>query len=122
MPHGTLSSSCSQFFGSRATCDSATGFLRRTFPTLRALLLSSQSCGDAPDLYSHVLAVSQPVLYTHYCADKWQDMSRTKKLDIRVSEYEFAQLQQEAERQGVSMSDLVRKYISKLPKPNITAG
>jgi predicted HicB family RNase H-like nuclease len=49
-------------------------------------------------------------------------MSRTKKLDIRVSEYEFAQLQQEAERQGVSMSDLVRKYISKLPKPNITAG
>ncbi|MEH2417816.1 MULTISPECIES: plasmid mobilization protein [unclassified Nostoc] len=49
-------------------------------------------------------------------------MSRAKKLDIRVSEYEFFQLQQEAERQGCSMSDLVRKYISKLPRPNITAG
>jgi predicted HicB family RNase H-like nuclease len=47
-------------------------------------------------------------------------MSRTKKLDIRVSEYEFAQLQQEAQKQGCSMSDLVRKYISKLPKPSLT--
>jgi hypothetical protein len=49
-------------------------------------------------------------------------MSRAKMLKIRVSEYEFAQLQQESEKQGVSMSDLVRKYISKLPKPSITAG
>jgi len=46
-------------------------------------------------------------------------MSRTKKLDIRVSEYELAQLQQEALKQGCSMSDLVRKYISRLPKPNV---
>ncbi len=44
-------------------------------------------------------------------------MSRAKKLEIRVSDYELAQLQQEAEKQGCSMSDLVRKYISKLPKP-----
>jgi predicted HicB family RNase H-like nuclease len=49
-------------------------------------------------------------------------MSRTKKLDIRVSEYEYKQLQQEAEKQGCSMSDLVRKYISKLPKPFFKAG
>ena len=53
------------------------------------------------------------------CIDKRHDMSRTKKLDIRVSEYEFFQLQQEAERQGCSMSDLVRKYISRLPNPVI---
>ncbi|MBD1807967.1 ribbon-helix-helix protein, CopG family [Microcoleus sp. FACHB-SPT15] len=49
-------------------------------------------------------------------------MSRTKKLDIRVSEYEYEQLRQEAEKQGCSMSDLVRKYISKLPKPDFAAG
>lgn len=100
-------------------CYAMTRFLRRTCLTLRALLLSSQSCGDTPDLYSHVLAVLQPVLYTCYCTDKCQGMSRSKKLEIRVSEYEYAQLQQESEKQGVSMSDLVRKYISKLPKPLI---
>ncbi|MEW6496003.1 MAG: ribbon-helix-helix protein, CopG family [Cyanobacteriota bacterium] len=46
-------------------------------------------------------------------------MSRTKLLQIRLSEYEFKQLQQEAEKQDVSMSDLVRKYISRLPKPTV---
>ncbi|NEU75657.1 ribbon-helix-helix protein, CopG family [Hassallia byssoidea VB512170] len=49
-------------------------------------------------------------------------MSREKMLKIRVSDYEFEQLRQEAQKQGVSMSDVVRKYISKLPKPDITAG
>ncbi|MCV3213039.1 CopG family transcriptional regulator [Plectonema radiosum NIES-515] len=39
-----------------------------------------------------------------------------------MSDYEFEQLKQEANKQGVSMSDLVRKLISKLPKPNINAG
>jgi predicted DNA binding CopG/RHH family protein len=47
-------------------------------------------------------------------------MSRNKRIDIRVSEYEYTQLQQEAEKQGVPMSDLLRKYISTLPKPSIT--
>jgi predicted DNA binding CopG/RHH family protein len=49
-------------------------------------------------------------------------MSREKMLKIRVSDYEFDQLKQEAHKQGVSMSDLIRKFISSLPKPNITAG
>jgi predicted DNA binding CopG/RHH family protein len=44
-------------------------------------------------------------------------MSREKILKIRVSDYEYEQLKQESEKQGVPMSDLVRKYISKLPKP-----
>ena len=38
-------------------------------------------------------------------------------LRIRVSDYEYEQLRLESERQGVSMSDVVRKFISKLPEP-----
>lgn len=34
-----------------------------------------------------------------------------------MSEYEFEQLRQEAEKHGCSMSDLVRKYVSRLPEP-----
>ncbi|WP_334782065.1 plasmid mobilization protein [Nostoc sp.] len=44
-------------------------------------------------------------------------MSRQKILKIRVSDYEYDQLKQESALQGVPMSDLVRKYISNLPKP-----
>jgi hypothetical protein len=43
-------------------------------------------------------------------------MSREKVLRVRVSNYEYEQLRIEAKKQGVPMSDLVRKYISKLPK------
>jgi predicted DNA binding CopG/RHH family protein len=42
-------------------------------------------------------------------------MSRAKSIKIRLSEYEYQQLQQEAERQGTGMSDLLRKCISKFP-------
>jgi predicted DNA binding CopG/RHH family protein len=45
-------------------------------------------------------------------------MARDKMLRVRMSEYEFEQLQQEAEKQGIPMSDLVRKWIFNLPKPN----
>ncbi|HEY9708186.1 MAG TPA: ribbon-helix-helix protein, CopG family [Oculatellaceae cyanobacterium] len=45
-------------------------------------------------------------------------MARSKLFQIRMSEYEFEQLRQEAEKQGVSMSDIVRKYISRLPSPS----
>jgi hypothetical protein len=45
--------------------------------------------------------------------------TREKMLRVRMSDYEFEQLKQESERQGVSMSDLVRKLVSKLPKPVI---
>jgi predicted DNA binding CopG/RHH family protein len=49
-------------------------------------------------------------------------MPREKMLRIRVSDYEYEQLRQEAEKQGIGMSDFLRKYISKLPKPeNFTA-
>ncbi|HEY9744014.1 MAG TPA: ribbon-helix-helix protein, CopG family [Coleofasciculaceae cyanobacterium] len=44
-------------------------------------------------------------------------MTRPVQLNIRLSEYEDRQLQQEATKQGVSKSDLVRKLISRLPKP-----
>lgn len=43
-------------------------------------------------------------------------------LRVRMSDYEFEQLKQEAERQGIPMSDLVRKLVSKLPKPIINKG
>jgi hypothetical protein len=49
-------------------------------------------------------------------------MSREKSIKVRLSEYELQQLKQEAEKQGIGMSDFLRKYISKLPKPeNFTA-
>jgi hypothetical protein len=46
-------------------------------------------------------------------------MSRTRVLQFRLSDYEFEQLQQEADRQGVPMADLLRKYIARLPEPKI---
>jgi predicted DNA binding CopG/RHH family protein len=44
-------------------------------------------------------------------------MSREKSIKVRVSGYEYEQLKLEADRQGVPMSDLIRKYISTLPNP-----
>lgn len=44
-------------------------------------------------------------------------MSRSKVLQFRLSEYEFEQLRQEAEEQGVPMADLLRKFVATLPKP-----
>jgi hypothetical protein len=38
-------------------------------------------------------------------------------LRVRMSDYEFEQLKQEADRQVIAMSDLVRKLVSKLPEP-----
>jgi predicted HicB family RNase H-like nuclease len=38
-------------------------------------------------------------------------MSTDKTLKVRVSDYEYEQLKLESEKQGVSMSDAVRKYI-----------
>jgi predicted DNA binding CopG/RHH family protein len=46
-------------------------------------------------------------------------VSRAKVLQFRLSEYEFEQLRQEAEKQGVPMADMLRKYIASLPKPVI---
>jgi hypothetical protein len=44
-------------------------------------------------------------------------MAREKSIKIRLSEYEYQELQQEAQRQGIRMSDLLRKCIAKFPKP-----
>ncbi|MBD2499354.1 CopG family transcriptional regulator [Anabaena azotica] len=45
---------------------------------------------------------------------------RDKRLVVRVTEYELLQLQQEADRRGVSSSDVVRAWIAQLPKPKKT--
>ena len=45
-------------------------------------------------------------------------MARDKSVKVRLSEYEYKQLQQEAEKQGIGMSDLLRKCIAKFPKPH----
>lgn len=42
---------------------------------------------------------------------------REKRLVVRVTEYELAQLQHEAKTRGVSASDVVRGWISQLPPP-----
>jgi hypothetical protein len=44
-------------------------------------------------------------------------MTRRVQVNVRLSEYEDKQLDQEATKQGCSKSDLIRKLISKLPKP-----
>jgi predicted HicB family RNase H-like nuclease len=44
-------------------------------------------------------------------------MSREKALKVRLSDFEHEQLKLEAQKQGISMSDLLRKLISTLPKP-----
>ncbi|WP_375466566.1 hypothetical protein [uncultured Nostoc sp.] len=45
-------------------------------------------------------------------------MSREKSIKVRLSEYELQQLRQEAEKQGVGMSDVLRKCISQFSKPS----
>jgi predicted DNA binding CopG/RHH family protein len=44
-------------------------------------------------------------------------VAREHSIKIRLSEYEYKQLKQEAERQGTGMSDLLRKCIAKFPEP-----
>ncbi|WP_442937332.1 plasmid mobilization protein [Nostoc sp.] len=44
-------------------------------------------------------------------------MSREKSIKVRLSEYELQQLKKEAEKQGVGMSDVLRKCIAQFSKP-----
>lgn len=54
------------------------------------------------------------------CSDTWGDkVVKNKKLDVRITEYEYHQLAQEAKRRGMSKSDLIRSFIAKLPDPII---
>ncbi|MEP0779212.1 hypothetical protein NDI39_16515 [Microcoleus sp. ZQ-A2] len=75
---------------------------------------------DTTDLYSLVLAVFQPVPYTRHSNDICNAVSRIREklFQVRMSEYEYKQLQQEAEKQGVPMADLFRKFVATLPKPS----
>jgi predicted DNA binding CopG/RHH family protein len=47
-----------------------------------------------------------------------QDEMKNKKLEIRVTEYEVKQLEKEADRRGMSKSELVRSLIARLPLPD----
>jgi predicted DNA binding CopG/RHH family protein len=50
--------------------------------------------------------------------NKRHDKMKNKKLEIRVTEYEVKQLEQEAARRGMSKSELVRSLIARLPLPD----
>ncbi|GEM_PF-2066631 len=47
------------------------------------------------------------------------EMARERRLNIRVSDYELLQLEQEAKRRGLAVSDVVRAWIAKLPAPKL---
>jgi predicted DNA binding CopG/RHH family protein len=47
------------------------------------------------------------------CQDKMKD----KKLEIRITEYEVKQLEQEAARRGMTKSELIRSLIARFPEP-----
>ncbi|GET44312.1 plasmid mobilization protein [Microseira wollei] len=42
---------------------------------------------------------------------------KTLRLDIRVTEYEMRQLEQEAKRRGMTKSELIRSLIARFPLP-----
>ncbi|MEH2053953.1 hypothetical protein [Nostoc sp.] len=42
---------------------------------------------------------------------------KEKRLSIRTTEYELLQLKQEADKRGMTSSDVVRGWIAQLPKP-----
>jgi metal-responsive CopG/Arc/MetJ family transcriptional regulator len=43
---------------------------------------------------------------------------QTKRIDIRMTEYEVRQLEKEAERTGMTRSELIRSMVARLPEPN----
>jgi len=46
-----------------------------------------------------------------------EHMSRSKAIKVRVTEQELERLQAEANRRGVSMSEVIRDCIKCLPQP-----
>ncbi len=42
---------------------------------------------------------------------------KTKRIDIRVTEYEMKQLEEEAKRRGMTKSELIRSLIARFPSP-----
>lgn len=45
-------------------------------------------------------------------------MAKELRLNVRISEYESRQLEEEAKRRGWSVSKLVRSWIATLPPPS----
>jgi hypothetical protein len=48
----------------------------------------------------------------------YSSMARTNTLPIRLTDLELAKLKAEAERQDISMSEVVRAWINALPEPD----
>jgi len=44
---------------------------------------------------------------------------KTKTIDIRMTEYEVRHLDSQAERRGMTRSELIRSIVARLPEPNI---
>ena len=44
---------------------------------------------------------------------------KTKRIDIRMTEYEFRQLDSEAERRGMTRTELIGSIVARLPELNI---
>lgn len=42
---------------------------------------------------------------------------KNRRLDIKLTEYEFIQLEQEAKRRGMTKSELMRSFIARFPEP-----
>lgn len=42
---------------------------------------------------------------------------KTERLDIRLTKYEMQQLEQEADRRGMTKSELIRSLIARFPAP-----
>ena len=58
-------------------------------------------------------------IYSTRCIGIWPDKMKTKRIDIRMTEYEFRQLDSEAERRGMTRAELIRSIVARLPEPNI---
>ena len=42
---------------------------------------------------------------------------KNRRLDIKLTEYEFSQLEEEAKRRGMNKSELIRSFIARFPEP-----
>ena len=49
--------------------------------------------------------------------DICHDTMKTKKIEVRLTEYELKQLTQEASRRGMNKSELIRSLIARFPAP-----
>ncbi|MBD1804439.1 ribbon-helix-helix protein, CopG family [Microcoleus sp. FACHB-SPT15] len=47
---------------------------------------------------------------------------KTERLDIRLTDYEMRQLNEEADRRGMNKSELIRSLIARFPAPSSKAG